>query len=167
MAIVIMIAVISFRNSIGNNLVLRIMAYINRYTMFPINTAIMFIVIFFFPISDSPMIRHANPVTTIPVPEFISDDFCSCPIKPPAKAVRQLAKASPTIVVNLGSIDDEDTMSELSRVALIDNPNLVLRNNDNNIVIIMNSIAGSIMFEYGIFINVNTVSCLINDTFDE
>ena len=79
---------------------------------------------------DSPIIRLASAMVTIPVPRLISQDFWYCANTPPDNAVIALATQRPTVIVKDGLMLEAFTMSALSPVARMERPNLVFKNAD-------------------------------------
>ena len=67
-------------------------------------------------------------MTTIPVPEPMSTVRWYWPTTAPDRAVRALAKHSPTVMVKVGLTEEARTMSRLSPVARMDSPSRVPRN---------------------------------------
>ena len=76
----------------------------------------------------SPMMRLARPMITMPVPRLMSAVFWYWASTAPERAVMELEMHRPTVTVKPVLMEEARTISGLSPVARMDNPNRVLRN---------------------------------------
>jgi len=106
----------------------RAMEMMKRYRQEPMTMPRILTIIFPLPQRVSPMTRDASAMVTIPVPRLMSQVLLYWPMRQPARPVREFEKQSPTVMVNIGLMEEALTMAGLSPVARMERPRVVPRN---------------------------------------